>query len=145
MARLEHNGFITELELQRIEMLNGSFNIPPLHAKVDEFKYKINLESKADAANKLIIVVVAVDVKNEDQTLMFGSLCVSCIFRIENFEEIIQTDAENKLEVPQPVIDLLNTISVSMVRGIMFSTFRGTFLHNAFLPVITAEQLYMKS
>ncbi|HEX6428032.1 MAG TPA: hypothetical protein VF008_10120, partial [Niastella sp.] len=73
-----------------------------------------------------------------------GSLIVSCIFQLENFEQVIQFDAENKLNVPQPLIDLVNTISISTVRGIMFSIFKGTMLHNAFLPIIDVEQLYMQ-
>jgi hypothetical protein len=118
--------------------------LPPAQAKVNEFRYNINLESKADTRNKLFFVLVAVDVKNDDQTIVYGSLIVSCIFQLENFDQVIQFDAENKLNVSQQFIDLVNTISVSTVRGIMFSIFKGTFLHNAFLPIVDAEQLYQK-
>ena len=33
-------------------------------------------------------------------------------------------------------ISTLNSISISTTRGMMFSAFRGTFLHNAILPLI---------
>jgi len=144
MGGPEHKKYLSGLELKGIELLNSSLNLPPAQTKVDEFKYNINLESKADTSNKLFIVVVAVDVKNEDQTIVFGSLIVSCIFRLANFDQVILFDAEKKLNVPQPLIDLVNTISVSTVRGIMFNMFKGTFLHYAFLPIIDAEQLYMQ-
>jgi hypothetical protein len=144
MAGAEYKKYLSGIELKGIELLNSSLNLPPAQAKVNEFRYNINLESKADTRNKLYFVVVAVDVKNDDQTIVYGSLIVSCIFQLENFDQVIQFDAENKLNVSQQFIDLVNTISVSTVRGIMFSIFKGTFLHNAFLPIVDAEQLYQK-
>lgn len=144
MGGTEYKKQLSGIELKGIELLNSSLNLPPAQTKVDEFKYNINLESKADTRNKLFFVVVAVEVKNDDETIVFGSLIVSCIFQLENFDQVIQFDAEHKLNVPQTLIDLVNTISVSTVRGIMFSIFKGTILHNAFLPIIDAEQLYMQ-
>lgn len=144
MAGTEYKKHLSGIELKGIELLNSSLNLLPVQTKVDEFKYTINLENKADTKNKVFFVIVGVDIKNEDQTIVFGSLIVSCIFQLEHFEKVIQFDAENKLNVPQPFVDLVNTISISTVRGIMFSIFKGTILHNAFLPIIDAEQLYMQ-
>lgn len=144
MAGIEYKKHLSGIELKGIELLNSSLNLPPVQTKVDEFKYTINLENKADTKNKVFFVIVGVDIKSEDQTIVFGSLIVSCIFQLEHFEKVIQFDAENKLNVPQPFIDLVNTISISTVRGIMFSIFKGTILHNAFLPIIDVEQLYMQ-
>lgn len=52
----------------------------------------------------------------------------SCTFNIKNIAEI------NKL--PKKAFDTLNDIAISTVRGLMFSSFRGTFLHNAILPIV---------
>lgn len=144
MAGTEYKKHLSGIELKGIELLNSSLNLLPVQTKVDEFKYTINLENKADTKNKVFFVIVGVDINNEDQTIVFGSLIVSCIFQLEHFDKVIQFDAENKLNVPQPFVDLVNTISISTVRGIMFSIFKGTILHNAFLPIIDAEQLYMQ-
>jgi uncharacterized protein YbbC (DUF1343 family) len=35
---------------------------------------------------------------------------------------------------------MLNSISLSTTRGAMFSTFKGTFLHGAVLPIIDPKQ-----
>lgn len=139
------NDHKAQIELKGIELLSSSINLPLPQMKVDEFKFSINLECKADARNKLIFVIVAVDVKNEDQSFLFGSLTVTCIFSIANFENVVQFDAQKKLHIPMPVVDMLNTIAMSTVRGIMFCTFKGTFLHNAFLPVLKSEQLHESS
>jgi hypothetical protein len=41
-----------------------------------------------------------------------------------------------------PRVELLeiNSISMDTLRGIMFSKFMGTYLHNAILPIIDSEQ-----
>jgi hypothetical protein len=46
--------------------------------------------------------------------------------------------------LPSGIIDLLNSVSVSTVRGMMFSAFKGTFLHNAVLPVIDPKTFKVK-
>jgi hypothetical protein len=137
MAKIEINDFKVELQLKAIELLNSSLQLPVgQNAAITSFNYNINIESRADAANKLVFVIVHVEIKNNDQTNVLGALSVSCIFEIVNFEEVIKTEADGKLNIPQSLIDTLNSISISTTRGVMFSTFKGTFLHNAILPVI---------
>jgi len=141
MAKIENNYFKVELQLKTIELLNGTLQLPVVqNAAITSFNYNINIESRADAANKLVFVIVHVQIKNDNQTNILGALSVSCVFEIENFEEMIKTEPDGKLNIPQPLIDTLNSISISTTRGIMFSTFKGTFLHNAILPVIEHNQ-----
>lgn len=113
---------------------------PEPNVSIKKFNFKIQIESRADATKKLIFVIVNVEIRNDDQSLILGSLSVSCIFEIANFEELIKIKSDGKIEIPQPLIDILNSISISTVRGVMFSTFKGTFLHNAFLPIIDPKQ-----
>lgn len=42
----------------------------------------------------------------------------------------------NSVFLPEPLILTLNSISISTLRGIIYSEFRGTFLQNATLPII---------
>lgn len=57
-----------------------------------------------------------------------------------NFNEVIHADAEGIVTLPQDLADILNSISISTTRGLMFSAFKETFLHNAFLPIIDPKQ-----
>jgi hypothetical protein len=63
-----------------------------------------------------------------------------CIYSISKFDDVIKMNAEGKLEIPQPLAELLNAVSVSTARGAMFSAFKGTFLHNALLPMVEPHQ-----
>lgn len=137
MSQIKHTDFTADLQIKAIELLNGSINLPSIpNIQLTNFNFNISLESKADGENKLVFVIVSVEIRNEEQTNILGSLSISCIYNVVNFEEVIKIDPSGKLDIPQPLIEILNAISISTARGVMFSTFKGTFLHNAFLPII---------
>lgn len=141
MAEKTNENIATSIQLQGIELLKGSLELPnAVNGVVNNFNFDINIENKIDPTNKLIFVIVNINVKGDDATLTLGALSVSCIFHLLNFDEIIKPNTEGKFDVPTQINEVLNSISVSTTRGIMFSTFKGTLLHNAFLPIIDPRQ-----
>ncbi len=131
-----------QLQLTAIELLKGSINLPVApELTLTDFIFNINLESRVDTEKNLVFIITDVEIRNADQTLSLGSLTSSCIFKIMNFNEVITTDLEGVVNLPQHLVDILNSISISTTRGLMFSTFKGTFLHNAFLPIIDPKKL----
>lgn len=137
MSKIENKDFTVDLQLKSIELLKGSISLPSVpEVSLNNFNFNISLESKADATNKFLFVIVSVEIRSEDQNHILGSLAVSCIYSIVNFDEVVKIEADGKLDIPQPLVEILNSISISTARGVMFSTFKGTFLHNAFLPIV---------
>jgi hypothetical protein len=128
------------LSLKAIELIKGSIDTPPLpEVALVNFSFNINIESKADEVQKLIFVIVSIEIKNEPQTQILGSIAASCVYLIDNFSDVVTKDSQGNLVIPKPLVDTLNSISISTTRGIMFSTFKGTFLHNAILPIINPQ------
>lgn len=72
--------------------------------------------------------------------MTLGSIKVGVIFEIANFDDYID-EMNKKLTLPDVIFLTFNSIGISTTRGVMFSQFKGTFLHNAFLPVIDPKQL----
>ena len=137
MSKIENEDFTVDLQLKSIELLKGSISLPSVpEVSLTNFNFNISLESKADATNKFLFVIVSVEIRSEDQNHILGSLAVSCIYSIVNFDDVVKIEVDGKLDIPQPLVEILNSISISTTRGVMFSTFKGTFLHNAFLPII---------
>ncbi|MFN8310776.1 MAG: hypothetical protein U0T73_12505 [Chitinophagales bacterium] len=144
MAEIKSKDFNVEMQIRGIELLNGSLNLPASPTTpLTNFNFNINIESRADVANKLVFVIVHIDIKNEDHSYILGALSVSCIFEIVNFEDVIKIESDGQFNIPQGLIETLNSISISTARGVMFSTFKGTFLHGAVLPVIDPKQFSM--
>lgn len=148
MSKIENKDFIVDLQLKSIELLKESISLPSVpDVSLNNFNFNISLENKADATNKFLFAIVSVEIRSEDQSHILGSLAVSCIYSVANFDEVVKIEADGKLDIPQPLIEILNSISISTTRGVMFSTFKGTFLHNAFLPIIdprTFQQVEQK-
>lgn len=126
-----------EFRMVGIELLNSSLSLP-LNINIVEtkFNFNINLESKIDNQQKLIFVVASIEIKTEDLQTLLGNITVSCIYEVANFDEVVKVKEDNKIELSQQPLDVLNSITISTTRGIMFSTFKGTFLHNALLPIV---------
>ena len=123
---------IKAIEILDIEIRHPQIKMP----ETTVFNYNINIQHRVNQEHKRIIVVVEIFIKHEDKKTLLGNLKTSCVFAIENFDELSTIDDNKNMIFPQPIIEILNTISISTVRGVMFSCFRGTFLHNAILPII---------
>ncbi len=144
MAKIENKENNVDMQLRAIELLNNSLTLPSNpNTPVTNFNFNIHIESRTDAVKKLVFVIVHIDIKNDDLSAVLGNLSVSCIFEIVNFEDVIKVEADGNVNIPQQLIETLNGISISTARGVMFSTFKGTFLHNAVLPIIDPNRFHV--
>lgn len=141
MTKIKDKDFKAAFQIKSIELLNGSLNLPANpNIPISNFNFNVNLEKRTDALNKLVFVIVHVEIKDADYALILGTLSVSCIFVIPNFEQVIDIEKDGKVNIPKNLIEVLNANSISTTRGVMFSTFKGTFLHDAVLPIIDSKQ-----
>ena len=128
-------------QLKGIELLDFSLNHPKNEIPVNRvFNFEIKVEHKILVENNIIAVVITIDIYNDPKEAKLGSLMASCIFEIPGLKAYIDPKI-NLPEFPQDFLTTLNSISISTVRGLMFSQFRGTFLHNAILPVVDPKSL----
>lgn len=143
MSQTENKDYSVELQLKGIEILSQSINLlQPNDFSLSGFTFDIAVEIKFEPTNKLIFVFVNIVIfNNEEKQLMLGSALVSNIFLIANYDDIIQTDENGKITLPTDVIILLNSMSISTTRGVLFGIFKGTFLHNAILPIIDPKKI----
>jgi hypothetical protein len=123
-------------QIKTIELLNFEMNYPDNQLpEQTTFHFNINLEQRINPENKLIVVVTTVNVMHQDKKTKLASLKASCIFEITNIDDFFNQDTK-QIALPENAVIMFNSISISTVRGIMFTQFKGTFLHNAVLPVI---------
>ncbi len=123
-------------QLKGIELLEACLNHPK-HAITDlkGFHFDIKLEHKLSIENKIIAVLIYVNLFSEQKDIKLGSITSSCIFEISNMLDFIDTKSNN-INLPEDFLTTVNSITISTARGIMFNQFKGTFLHNAFLPIV---------
>lgn len=137
MPGVEQKTINVSMKLQGIELLRSSISEPPKAGQpVTNYSFTINIEQRPDAERRLIFVIVDIGINTGDDGVNLGSLKASCIFFIENFKDIVSANEHGHLEVAVPLSHTLTSISLSTVRGLMFATFMGTYLHNAVLPIL---------
>ena len=70
---------------------------------------------------------------------VLGQLSTLCIFHVDNFEEVVKIK-DGVAQLPTEFINQLNNIAISTTRGVMFTMFRGSYLHRAILPIVYPQQ-----
>lgn len=129
------------LQLQAIELLSSTLN-PPAETKGGDVDYlfDIGIEHRVSEVDKLVFVMVSVAVRVDEHPEALGSLVSSCIFQISNFEEVVLSGPDGNFRLSKKLAGIVNEISISTTRGLMFATFKGTFLHNAVLPILNYKK-----
>ena len=124
-----------QMEIKAIELEEVKIHFPPLTTETNlEIKFPVTYSLKFDRGQEIIIVGVNVKILLPNKPDWEGSLIVNYIFNAPGIAKVV---AENKdeEELVKFVKKELTEIVTSTTRGIMFSTFRGTALHNAILPI----------
>lgn len=121
-------------QFETIELLEFSMMTPNkgVESKT-QYKLDINIEHRFNIEYNRIFVIVSIDIIDENNDAGLSSFKISCIYKIKNLREFID---DNRVSLPEEMITTLNSISLSTCRGILFSSLKGTFLHNVILPII---------
>lgn len=123
-------------QLRGMEILDSCLIAPtsPLPSN-PKFQFDLSIEHRVNLENNLVIVICKVGIQSESKEILYGELSGSCIFFIEMLDEYFVQET-NQLTLPDNFVVTLNSVTISSIRGLMFSFFRGTFLHQAVLPII---------
>ena len=131
-------------QIKGIEILDSSIVRPK--SKIDGntvFGFDLQAQHSFNLEKELVIVTCNISVLDNNSKDKLGHVNVSCLYYVENFEQYFdkKTNAPN---LPQGVITMLNSISISTIRGVMYGIFRGTFLNGAILPVVNPDMQIKK-
>lgn len=127
------------LNLLNIELIGSELNFPPDFKPVTSYDYGLDVESKFDQSNKLVIVKLIVEIrasgfKCASQTAQFW-------FDVSRYEKEIKRNRGGAFEIPDDLQHRMNAVAISTSRGMIYFTLKGTILHNAILPNIDPSQL----
>lgn len=121
-------------QFETIELLEFSMITPDKEVEAKtQYKLDINIEHRFNIEYNRIFVIVSIDIIDENNDAKLSSFKISCVYNIKDLNEFVN---DNKLSLPDEMITTLNSISLSTCRGILFSSLKGTFLHNVILPII---------
>jgi hypothetical protein len=104
------------------------------------FKFNINIAHLVNIDQNLIVIKPIVAIFLEEEQSVLANLSVNLVFEIEDLASFA---IEKEVKLPSDIVIAMNSISISTLRGIMFSTLKGTYLHNAILPVIDPKSFHV--
>lgn len=128
-------------QLNGIELITFNLATPETSLNQEStYNFDINIEHRINSEEKLVNVLTSIDVIHEESKQSQASIKTSCIFVIPNLHDFISGNSK-QINLPDQFVVTLNSISLSTTRGIMFSQFKGTFLHHVILPIINPSSL----
>jgi hypothetical protein len=113
----------------------GSKQIQPRN-----FIFNIGNNTEILAEKEVIISFLQIEIKEPEFNDKVGYISLGIGFQIDNFKEEIVQNTKGLYIIPDNLNILLRSISLSTARGVMFSEFKGTYLHYAFLPILPVDK-----
>lgn len=101
-----------------------------------DFIFEVKVETKVQAEVGNVIVVVIVKIIDDNKQSVLAAYEIWCIFQIFDFDKKILKNEVGLYAIPDILQKTFLPVSISTVRGIIFSDLVGTYLQNAIMPVI---------
>ena len=87
------------------------------------------------------MVIKLFDKRMPESKKQIAELSTSTKFCIQNYDQIVQKNAEGISLTPIPVIEICNSIAVSAARGMFSIKLENTIYSNIILPLMDPKQL----
>jgi len=128
-------------QITGVELLEINLNNPRTQLNTERtYHFNINIEQRVHKEEKSVIVITTVDLIHEPDNQCHATIKTSCVFFVGNILDFSPPESQ-QIDLPEQFMITLNSISLSTTRGIMYSQFRGTFMHNVLLPILDPSTL----
>lgn len=134
-----------KLKFKNVEVISLNMTPRPKNwVTGNPYEFDLKIESQVNPDHKLIIILSDIKIREYKTDNVLASIVVACMFEAENFSESVIKRKDGIFQIPTDTDVVIKTMSVSTVRGIMFSEFRGTYLYEAILPIIIIPAAQIK-
>ena len=132
------------IQLANIEILSRYIKDSYDELDFENIKYIFMVDNHIEASfeKKTIDIVVDIKVNTEgsvNNQIECGGIKLQLNFAVENTQKNIK---EKKFD--EDLIMSTAEIAINTSRGIMWDSFRGTYLHRAILPILVSDNLIVK-
>ncbi len=125
-----------EFRIVALDILEANLIAPPQNLKKEiVFQFDINIEHRWNTDDEIFIVVTTISIFSNDKEHLLAKFKTNTVFKVAELVKYVDT-ANNKSNIPTDVVLDLNELAISTTRGSLYSFLRGTYMHNAILPII---------
>ncbi|WP_338793631.1 hypothetical protein V9L05_08920 [Bernardetia sp. Wsw4-3y2] len=122
---------IVALDVLEANLIAPTQNLP----KEIIFQFDVNLEHRWNTDDEILIVVTNISIYTNGKENVLAKFKTNTVYKIEGLSNHVDA-ANKKLNLPTDFILDLNETAISTTRGSLFAFLKGTYLHNAILPII---------
>ena len=122
--------------IKGIEIVNSVIKAPIEIGEISNFNFELKFRTMANPKEGILSVFSDAVIKDLGINSQVGQYSALFHYAVSDLDKVLINTEGNQFEIPQPLVTILLGISVSTLRGLMFEAFKGTFLHDAILPVI---------
>ncbi len=115
--------------------------LPSTYQEGQEFIFDIKSQLLPTPKVDIVATVVSVSIRKANEEKIIARIICEFGFEIKESKSILEKDVDGKMIIPVDMENFIKTISISTMRGIMYSEFRGTPIHNATLPIIIMDSM----
>jgi len=125
-----------QFRIVALDILEANLNAPAQDLpKEIIFQFDINIEHRWNTDDEIFIVVTTISIFSNKKEHLLSNFKMNTVFKVEELGNYVDT-ANSKNNMPMDVILDINELAISTTRGSLFSFLKGTYLHNAILPII---------
>lgn len=106
--------------------------------EVEVYGFKLGIIHNVRIDKQIVEVEVTATIVNGDSEDELAKIRVGFGYLFQNLDKI---DLDGGRLLPRHLADMLNSISISTTRGILFSELRGTKLQKLILPIVSPQNL----
>lgn len=130
---------VVKFQIENIEINQITVSPQPQTFSRENYEFKLNVEHLFNVEEETVMVATSGRVFS-DKKEHLAEVMINVFYRVDNLKNF-ENKKEKKMEFPEDFTTAINAVSISTLRGVMFSQFRGTYLHNAILPVVSPKSL----
>lgn len=129
------------MQFKTIELLDNVLKAPQKALPKNlVFQYDVSIQHQLRIEENLLIVICNISIKADTIKDVLGNFRASCIFHVNDLADYYN-ETNMQYDLPEQLVLTANSITISTMRGLMFASFKGTFLHGAVLPLIDPKAL----
>ncbi len=129
-----------KFQIKHIDILEFLFRDPRRSLPENSpFRFDIQIKHHVNLEDENILVNSQYNIYYDNDEDPLGKAVISCIYHVENIQQFV--NESGKFILPEHLITMFNSISISTCRGVLFTLFRGTPLHSVILPIVNPQQV----
>lgn len=103
-------------------------------------KLNFNLQMKHQIIEKDSALAVICTIRTADEAgTELAHFTGRMTFAVDQLSQHLKKNDDGQIGLPKDLINNLNGVTISTLRGVMWATFKGTYLHRALLPIVNPE------